>query len=180
MERKHNRCCHCSTELPGISLKRCSDCFIAVYCGEKCRDQHRSSHESLCDVLKSRYSTTIEMNSLSLLKDLSMGQPIFGKHLKGIGKGPRPKRNMREAFIVKIQTLTHNCHPLQSLRIYDQSLTVNCFIQSPEVFSVIMECGVLGQWIKSTSKKAFFWATFADGGKKLDIFLNHLAPYQEW
>ena len=180
VERMRNRCCHCSTELRGISLKRCSDCFIAVYCGEKCRDQHRSSHESLCDVLKSRYSTTIDMNSLSLLKDLSMGQPIFGKHLKGIGKGPRPKRNMREAFIVKIQTLTHNCHPLQSLRIYDRSLTVNGFIRSPEVFSVIMECGVLGQCIKSTSKKAFFWATFADGGKKLDIFLNHLAPYQEW
>lgn len=76
---------------------------------------------------------------------------MFGPHLEGIGEGPRPNRNSRQAFIVKIQTGHLNCHPLQRLRIYDQSLTVNCYTQSSEVVSVIMECGVLGQANKFTS-----------------------------
>jgi len=104
----------------------------------------------------------------------------FGTHLKGIGEGPRPKRNSREKFIVKIQTQTLNSHRLQLLTVYDKSLTIDCFVQSPEIFNVIMECGVLGALHKFTSKKAFFLAMFAEGGEKLTIFLDCLAPYQEW
>lgn len=104
----------------------------------------------------------------------------FGTHLKGIGEGPKPKRNSLEKFIVKIQTKNLNSHPLQVLTTYDKSLTVDCHIQSPEVFNVIMECGVLGALHKSTSKKVFFWAMFAERGEKLTIFLDRLAPYQEW
>ena len=67
------------------------------------------------------------------------------------------------------------------MSVYDQSLAaVQHDIQSSDVFNMVMECGVLGQLHKFTSKKAYFWATFADGGKKLDIFLSHLAPYQQW
>ncbi|KAK2554313.1 hypothetical protein P5673_024323 [Acropora cervicornis] len=66
------------------------------------------------------------------------------------------------------------------LGVYDKSLAVDCFIQSPEVFTVIKECGVLGAFEKFTSKKAFFWAMYAEGGEKMTVFLDHLAPYQEW
>ena len=69
---------------------------------------------------------------------------------------------------------------MQLLGAYDKSLTIDCNIQSPEIFNVIMECGVLGALHKFTSKKAFFWATFAERGEKLTVFLDHLAPYQEW
>ena len=111
------------------------------------------------------------------------GTPLirtFGGHLKGIGTGPKPKRNSHKEFIVKIQTLSLNSHPLQLLNVYDKSLAFQCSIQSPEVFSVIKECGVLTTLNKFTSKKAFFWAIFTEGGEKLTIFLDHLAPYQEW
>ena len=176
-----SRCSRCSKQLRAKSMNRCPECYIAVYCCRECQDKHWTKHESLCSVLKSRYSTTVELISFAeALRQNHKPLRIFGPHLKGIGKGPRPSRNSRQAFIVKIQTGHLNCHPLQLLRIYDQSLTVDCLTQCPEVFSVIMECGVLGQLNKFVSKKAFFWATFTDGGKKLDIFLNHLAPYQEW
>lgn len=69
---------------------------------------------------------------------------------------------------------------MQVMSVYDKSLTVDSDIQSPEVFSIIMECGVLGGFVKFTSKKAFFWAMFAENGEKLTIFLDRLAPYQEW
>ena len=104
----------------------------------------------------------------------------FGDHLKGTGTGTKPKRNSQKEFIVKIQTRTLNNHPLQMLNVHDKSLALQCCIKSPEVFSVIKECGVLDTLHKLTSKKAFFWAMYADGGEKLTIFLDHLAPYQEW
>ena len=67
------------------------------------------------------------------------------------------------------------------MRVYDQSLAaVHHDIQSSDDFNMVMECGVLGQLNKFSSKKAYFWATFAGGGSKLDIFLSHLAPYQQW
>lgn len=179
--RQQSRCSHCFKQLQEKSLKRCPECYIAVYCGKKCLDSHCSKHKFSCTQLKKRYSTTVEFIPLSVVvQESRFLVAMFGPHLKGIGKGPRPNRKSRQAFIVKIQTEHLNCHPLQLLRIYDQSLTVNCYTQSSEVVSVIMECGVLGQANKFTSKKAFFWATFAGGGKKLDIFLNHLAPYQKW
>lgn len=100
--------------------------------------------------------------------------------MKDVGKCPPPKRNGSQAFIVKVQTSPLNCHPKQLLFVYDKSLSVDHGIQSSDVFNMVMECGVLGEWNKFTSKKAYFWATFADGGNKLDIFLSHLAPYQQW
>ena len=100
--------------------------------------------------------------------------------MKGIGTGPKPKCDGSEKFIVKIQTQNLNSHPLQLLFVYDKSLTLDYTIQSPEIFSVIMECGVLGMLNKFTSKKVFFWATFAKREEKLTVFLDHLAPYQEW
>ena len=103
---------------------------------------------------------------------------MFGSHLVGIGEGPKPEPN-RE-FIVEIQTQDLNSHPLQMMRLYDQSVTTDCLIQSPEIFNVIMDCGVLGALYKFTSKKCFFWAMFTEPGGKLTIYLDHLAPYQKW
>ena len=128
--------------------------------------------------MKSRYSVTV--NIFPLFKPEVLQIRTLGTHLKGIGTGPKPKRNSHQRFIVKIQTKHLNSHPLQLLTVYDKSLTIDCCIQSPEIFSVIMECGVLGALNKFTSKKVFFWAMFAEKGEKLTIFLDHLAPFQEW
>ena len=178
-QRLYSGCtfCRCSFDEVRNPIK-CPDCHIACYCCKQCQSKHWSTHETLCVALKSRYSLTVK-----ILPFENLGySPVrtFGTHLKGIGTGPKPKRNSPKEFIVKIQTQNLNSHPLQLLFVYDKSLTLDCNIQSPEIFNVIMECGVLGALNKFTSKKAFFWAKFAEKGEKVTVFLDHLAPYQEW
>ena len=64
--------------------------------------------------------------------------------------------NSRRAFIVKVETNSLNCDPRQPLAFSDPSRAVNCLAESPEVFTVIMECGVLGNLSHFRDKKAFF------------------------
>ena len=177
--RIYSGCTFCHRSKDEVQrLLKCPKCHIATYCSKECQSKHWPSHRALCRALKGRYSITVEMVSTN--KPGTLNIRTFGGHLKGIGTGPKPKHNSLKEFIVKIQTQTLNSHPRQMLGVYDKSLAVQCFIQSPEVFTVIKECGVLGALHKFTSKKAFFWAMFAAGGQNLTIFLDHLAPYQEW
>ena len=178
VERIHSGCTYChSVKGKGIFFQNCSNCNIASYCSEECQSKHEPAHNPVCSALRSRYSVTVDTIRLGAENGTMR---TFGTHLKGIGEGPKPKHNSRERFIVKIQTVSLNSHPLQLMRVYDKSLTVDCFIQSQEIFNVIMECGVLGKLLKLTSKKVFFWAMFAEKGEKLTVFLDHLASYQEW
>ena len=179
--RIYNGCTFCRRSKDEVQhLLKCPKCHIATYCCKECQNKHWSTHRALCRALKGRYSITVKVLP-TLGHELGTHfMRIFGGHLKGIGTGPKPKRNSRKEFVVKIQTQTLNSHPLQMLSVYDKSLDLQCCIQSPEVFSVIQECGVLGALNKFTSKKAFFWAIYAEGGEKLTIFLDHLAPYQDW
>ena len=178
IERVYSGCTFCRRQGEVRHLVKCPTCHIASYCNRECREKHLATHKTLCSALKSRYSVTVKTFSL-----LNPGQAqirTFGTHLKGTGEGPKPKCDGMEKFIVKIQTQNLNSHPLQTMGVYDKSLTLDCSIQSPEIFSVIMECGVLGKLHKFTSKKVFCWATFSKREEKLTVFLDHLAPYQEW
>lgn len=182
VERLYSGCTYCRRSRNEVErLMMCSNCHIASYCCKECQRKHRPKHETLCFALKGRYSVTVD----SIIPFVKPDGPTcsirtFGTHLKGIGEGPKLKRNTRQKFIIKIQTQILNSHPLQLMTVYDKSLTIDCCIQSPQIFNVIMECGVLGALYKFTSKKAFFWAMFAEQGEKLTVFLEHLAPYQEW
>ena len=179
--RIYNSCTFCRRSKDEVKhLLKCPKCHIATYCGKECQSKHWPTHKALCGALKGRYSIKVMIHPVLGHEPGTQVIRIFGDHLKGIGTGPKPKRNSCKEFIVKIQTQILNSHPLQMLIVYDKSLDLQCCIQSPEVFSVIQECGVLGALTKFTSKKAFFWAMYAEGGEKLSIFLDHLAPYQEW
>ena len=176
VERLHNVCTFCrGSRHGGKRFSKCSTCQIASYCSKECQSRHLHAHKALCKALKSRYSITFDETSLRNRYALR-----YGIHVKGSGTGPELKLNSREKFIIKIQTQTQNGHPKQLLHVYDQSRTLECDIQSPEIFNIIMECGVLGSLNKHTSKKVFFLASFAEGGKKLTIYLDQLAPYQQW
>ena len=178
-QRLHSGCTYCRRTRDEVRrLMNCPGCQIASYCCEECQRKDRPRHKTLCLALKSRYSVTVEI--IPLADPGVVPERTFGTHLKGIGEGPKLKRNSRNKFIIKIQTRTLNSHPLQLLTVYDKSLTIDCYIESPEIFNVITECGVLGALHKLTSKKVFLWAMFAEGGEKLTVFLDHLAPYQEW
>ena len=180
-ERLYGGCTYCRRSRDQVErLMMCSNCHIASYCSKECQRKHRPIHKTLCFALKGRYSVTVDIIPYFKSDDQRVPVRTFGTHLKGIGEGPKLKRNSRQKFVIKVQTQTLNSHPRQLLFAYDKSLTVDDNIQSPEIFNVIMECGVLGALNKFTSKKAFFWAMFAERGKKLTVFLDHLAPYQEW
>ena len=180
-KRLYSGCTYCRRSKDEVEhLMMCSNCHVASYCCKECERRHRPTHKALCFALKGRYSVTVDINPFFKPDGRILSVRTFGNHLKGIGEGPKLKRNTGRKFIIKVQTQTLNSHPLQLLSAYDKSLTIDCLIQSPEVFNVIMECGVLGELHKFTSKKAFFWAMFAERGEKLTVFLDHLAPYQEW
>lgn len=167
-----NECSFCySTE----NLLRCSRCNIASYCSISCQENHWEKHRRLCSALSENYFVLVDFNPFHGVRR------TFGPHLKGIGKGRKPDPKSKRKFIVKVQTRNLNCHPLQVMTLYDQSTSIDGEIQSPDIFHVIMECGVLGKFAEFTSKKAFFYATFAnENGRKLRIDLAELAPYQEW
>ena len=181
VERLYSGCTYCHRSRNEVErLIMCYSCHIASYCSKECRSKHRPIHKTLCFVLKGRYSVTVDRIAFIKPDGATCLTRTFGTHLKGIGEGPKLNPNTCQKFIIKIQTQQLNSHPLQLLTAYDKSLTIDCHVQSPEIFNLIMECGVLGALNKSTSKKAFFWAMFAEHGQKLTVFLEHLAPYQEW
>ena len=178
VERLSNGCIYCHGQRDKkVRFLKCPGCLIASYCSKECRRNHRPKHETLCFALKTRYAVDVDRIPLAKPGFQAISR-MFGSHLEGIGEGPKPEPS-RE-FIVKIQTQTLNSHPLQLMTLYDQSVTIHCFIQSPEIFNVIMDCGVLGGLNKFTSKKCYFWAMFTEPGGKLTIYLDHLAPYQKW
>ena len=181
VERLYSGCTYCRRSRNEVErLIMCSNCHIASYCCKECRRKHRPTHNTLCFALKGRYSVTVDRIPVMKPDGATCSTRTFGTHLKGIGTGPKLNLSTRQKFIIKIQTQHLNSHPLQFLTAYDKSLTIDCHVQSPAIFNVIMECGVLGALNKFTSKKAFFWAMFAERGEKLTVFLEHLAPYQEW
>ena len=178
VKRVSNGCTYCHRQRDKtVRFLKCAGCLIASYCSKECRRNHRPKHETLCFALKTRYA--VDVDCIPHAKPGFLAMPrMFGSHLVGIGEGPKPKPN--KEFTVKIQTQTLNSHPLQLLTLYDQSVTIDCQIQSPQIFNVIMDCGILGALNKFTSKKCFFWAIFTEPGGKLTIYLDHLAPYQKW
>ena len=178
VKRVSHGCTYCHRQRDKtVRFLKCAGCLIASYCSKECRRNHRPKHKTLCFALKTRYAVDVDCIPLDKPGFLAMPR-MFGSHLVGIGEGPKPKPN--KEFIVKIQTQTLNSHPLQLLTLYDQSVTIDCQIQSPQIFNVIMDCGILGALNKFTSKKCFFWAIFTEPGGKLTIYLDHLAPYQKW
>ena len=179
-QRVYSGCTYCHRSSDEVSyLIKCPTCHIASYCSKECQDDHWPKHRTLCKALRSRYSVTVKIIPSAWQGKLS---PVLtsGSPLKGQGTGCDLDRNCDKKFIVKIQTQTLNSDPLHLLFLCDKNRSLDCTIQRSEIFNVIMECGVLAKFHKFTSKEIFAWAMFLDGGEKLRIFLDHLAPYQEW
>ena len=176
-----SRCAFCY-QLPseGIKFKSCADCLKASYCSKECQTQHWKKHKPLCKALKDKFSEIVDVPSPGEEDYVPPDGITYHPDLKGIKEGPKPNRYSTKRFIVKIQFDEYSVyHPNIGLSVYDQSAHMYVTFKSETIFHIVVQCGVLGS-TKGTSKKIFCYASFEDKGKKLRIYLDELAPYQEW
>ena len=176
-----SRCAFCY-QLPseGIKFKSCAECLKASYCSKECQTQHRKNHKSLCKALKDKFSVIVDVPSPGEEDYVPPDRITYHPDLKGIKEGPKPNRYSTKRFIVKIQFDEYSVyHPNIGLSVYDQSAHMYVTFKSETIFHIVVQCGVLGLR-KGNSKKIFCYASFEDKGKKLRIYLDELAPYQEW
>ena len=175
-----SRCGFCY-QLPseGVNSKICGQCYKASYCSKECQTQHWTKHKPLCKALKDRFSEVVHVPSRGEEGYRDSREIVFHPDLKAIKQGPKPNRRSTRRFIVKIQTMEDVAYnPKHDIILYDQSTDVDFHFKSEIIYHIIVQCGVLGH-SKMTGKKIFCYASFEDKGKKLRIFLDELAPFQE-
>ena len=176
-----SRCAFCH-QLPseGVKFECCGQCRKAFYCSKTCQTQHWKKHKPLCKAVKDKFSEITHVPSLGEEGYRDPQERVFHPDLKGIKQGPKPDRRSTRRFIVKIQTFEDVAYnPKHVLNLYDQSTDVDFMFKSETIYHIIIQCGVLG-CRKVTGKKIFCYASFEDKGKKLRIYLDELAPFQEW
>ena len=175
-----SRCAFCY-QLPseGVNFKICVRCHKASYCSKECQTQHWKRHKTLCKALKDKFSVSVDVPSPGEEGYTASDRSTYHPDLKGIKQGPKPNRYSTKRFIVKIQVHEYGIYnPNTDLTVYDQSTDVYITFKSETIFHIIGQCGVLGL-SKGTSKKIFCYASFEDKGKKLRIYLDEFAPFQE-
>ncbi|XP_070541948.1 uncharacterized protein [Ptychodera flava] len=169
-------CAHCYGRPAGPNkLLRCSACKQAYYCSDKCSELHWVRHKDFCHILQGCNFITVKIPPVENRRVVRTINPGLAK----IGHTPPPKKG--DTFIVKIQGgpdyMTYN--PNVPVGLYDRSMTIDFFFVHPEIYHIIMECGVLCTTMFSC-KKIFCWATYTDKGKSIRIQTDVLAPFQKW
>ena len=173
-----SRCafCHAIAGAENV-LQRCRRCSKAFYCGKQCQKQHWKKHKPLCLAIEEKFS---EVVMVPAPKPGIITTRRFHPDLEGLKQAPKPDRNCARRFIVKIETKEDVAYnPGSDLTLYDQSTDVDFYFHSPNIYHIIIQCGVLGK-NGVTAKKIFCYASFEENGKKLRIYLDELAPFQKW
>ena len=186
-------CVFCFQRDSPLKLKLCTRCMTAAYCSKKCRKLHLQKHQYTCTATGQR--NTIELTFLESIHCIG----FWGKahpSLKPSGPYfyPAPPRD-GSRFIVKIQTyeanefsdvidmrgfLSDTQDPNKAtMLLYDRSRHVSLeFSGKPQLFHLIMECGMMGKSM-SLTKKLYRWAAFKDV-KTLRIFSHEFPEVQDW
>jgi parallel beta-helix repeat protein len=168
------------------TLKKCTKCYSAEYCGRACQKKHWKRHKKLCRSL-------LEQSSVLLTStERSCGSPSKGEYMISVNHhhhrleevGPKysePPPENGERFIVKVQQgrnifdFTSTC---MSLFIYHRSLAIYESFQNAHVQNLITDLGVICE-SKYIEKKLFMWAAYTDN-KVIRLFTNDFPPYQRW
>ena len=177
-----NVCAFCHKN--GKSMKTCSHCGKAFYCNRQCLLNHWIRHKHFCKMFREKFTVSVEMKNTRPFGNIKPGQiatRIFGPSLKGTGKGPKPDRNSSKRFIVKIQSGHEYSRydPKTYMLLYDKSVDVDFEFQNPQLYHLIMECGILAD-NTFTTKKIFCWASFEEKGNILKVYTDNLPPFQTW
>ena len=177
----------------GFDMKSCKGCMTAKYCDKKCQILHWKKHKQTCKAAGQKNSVDVKMPPLALgttsvITSHPSLQPGGPDHYP-----PPPKDGSR--FIVKIQTSEEGFYgdiidmrgfvsdeqdPYKAqMMLYDRSRHVLFqFSGKPQLYHLIMECGVIGKMCNLT-KKLYCWAAFKDA-QTLLIFTHELPELQEW
>ncbi len=166
------------------TLKKCTKCYVADYCGRACQKKHWKRHKTMCKSL-------LEQSGILLTStERACGSSSKGKNMVGLNfhhrrleeVGPNysePPPENGERFIVKVQ-LGHDLFDSTSthLVVYDRSLAINESFQSAHVQNLIRDLGAICE-SKYTEKKLFMWAAYTEN-KVIRLFTNDFPPYQPW
>ena len=173
-------------------LKLCKRCMTAAYCSKKCQILHWQKHQYTCTATGQR--NTIELTFQESIHGVSSWKPHFSLEPSGPGFYPAPPRD-GSRFIVKIQTFEANefsgvidmrgflsdaQDPNKAeMLLYDRSRHVSIYFSGkPQLFHIIMECGMMRRSM-SLTKKLYCWAAFKDA-KTLRIFTHEFPEVQDW
>lgn len=179
-------------------LKSCKRCMSAKYCGKECQLKHWGRHKYICKATTERHSVEISLQVSHPYNKFSMSlnRTYPGMEPSGPDYAPSPPKD-GSRFIVKLQTyespanqgissietrgfISDEQDPHKaSIRMYDRSRRLDfTFNGKPQLYHLIMECGMMGFKINCT-KKLFCWAAFKDC-KTVRIFTHEFPPAQRW
>ena len=174
-----------------VQLKACTGCMTARYCGRKCQKLHWDKHRYTCKATGQRNAIEVP---LPTHEQFMVSRAYVGLETTSPDYAPPPPSD-GSRFIVKIQTLEgvsfkgfislsefvsdEQGPDKAELLIYDRSRHVNFYVKSkPQIYHLVMECGMLGVSMTLT-KKLYFWAALRDA-KTLRIFTHEFPQAQAW
>ena len=172
-----NLCYHCKKT--NESLKRCSTCFTAQYCGKSCQKGDWSKHKKVCQSLLSDRSILLQYVRKPIMTNLSRRAP----DLLPVDPDYCTPPDTRKRFIVKMQAgvaiLEGKELDTSVVRLYDRSLKIDGILtDADQIYNVVWQHGAMGQ-LFSYWKKLFMWVQGPVEGK-LRVFTNEFPPYQYW
>ena len=172
-------------------LEICSGCYFVGYCGELCKENDTTKHNSECSSYLEQSSIVVKM----MPKTNRLGPPskdritiVLNEQAPNLDpKGPDyaevPKDG--ERFLLKVQAadgVRQSNLGSALLVIYDRTMTIHGELdyKTCPLYRIVQECGENSHGIGWT--KMFFWAMFCspDDHCSLRIFTKGLPPYQNW
>ena len=179
---KVDKFCSCCREKG--TLKKCTKCYFAEYCGIACQKKHWKRHKTMCKSLLEQSSillTSAESVCGSQSKGKNMVSLNFHHHrLEEVGpKYSKPPPENGKRFIVKVQP-SRSMWDFRfiSLVIYHRSLAIHESFQSAHVENLLRDLGSICE-NKYVAKKLFMWAAYTEN-KVIRLFTNDFPPYQPW
>lgn len=162
-----------------MNVNRCTGCMTATYCDTKCQTLHCKENQYRCKAIGQRNTVEVSLSSarrsgVDCLVPPPRDQNHFIAKIQTLEEGPL------EDHIDLRRSVGHNPVTAQML-LYDRSRKVYLqFSCEPQLFHLIMECGMMGTRMSVTKKLLlYFWVAFIDA-ETLQIFTHEFPKAQNW